>query len=169
MQSFIISLLLILVATFTFPEYFTLNYLFVIAYGIFKPNQPIFTNLAFWISFAISDSSAIVKATDVCNACEANSKKSKWDCIGAVEDLAANVIMNAFSVYIGWHISRTSREALKDVDTAVFKRRVSRGGDIWIVMFLVFLTVLPLMVLAIDMNYPIVDLLRWTLNYLTYN
>lgn len=168
MQSFIISLVLLQIAIATFPNYHVIHFGLVGAYSIFKPNQPIFPNVVFWISFAMSDFNAIVKAIYVCETCEASKREPIWDCCHAVLKLADIVILNAFSIYIGWLRSRTSHKSSKDVDTAVLKRRVSKGHDIGIAMFLVFLVVLPLMVLVVDMNYSNVDLRRWTLNYLTY-
>ena len=150
------------------PNYDMIHFMLVWVSFLFRPNVPIFNNVAFWASFAMADFDTIVKAIDVCKACEASKRKPAWDCAHTLVCLSQSLSFSALSVYFGWELEGTPHEPLKDSDTAVKKRHVFKRNDIWIVMFLVVVTVLPLMVLVIDMNYPIVDLVRWTLNYLKY-
>ncbi|CAL9737967.1 hypothetical protein MOSE0_N00144 [Monosporozyma servazzii] len=125
MKILYIALLLTPVVNAFFPHYDMIHTSLVWLYAYFKPELPIPTKVAFWGSFLGAAHCTVKQANDVCEKCEANNKQPKWDCIGAVEDLAANVILNAFSIYVGWYSGGTPNGALEGNDIYPVKRDIT--------------------------------------------
>lgn len=61
---------------------------------------------------------------------------------------------------MAWIVSGTANTSISGIDSSAFKGHVSRHRNIYMRLICSCLTVLPLAALVVDMNYPIVDLIK---------
>lgn len=149
---------------FTYYEHFVIG--IVLVYTYFNPGQTILKKLAFWGLYVKAFAMTGFKVIDVSELCDANKTELNQDCTNASLDLVESVLLNSLCVFLAWQNARTPNGESKEADTTAVKRHIMRQRVIGVVLVLIFLCVKPLMWLMVDMNYPIIDLIRETFNFL---
>ncbi|CCF57656.1 hypothetical protein KAFR_0D00100 [Kazachstania africana CBS 2517] len=114
------------IALAAFPYYDYIHLGVTAIYAYFRDDKPVAVKVAWWGSFIQSSNNVIQTGIDACKICKDNHENSaSLDCARAVSNLAATLVTNLLSIYVGWHYAGTLNGSLEGGDpTALRKRRL---------------------------------------------
>lgn len=149
---------------FSYYEHFVVGLVLLHAY--FNPGQSMLKKWAFWGMFVKSFGFTGFKVIDSFEVCDATKYDLNQDCTKASLDVVESVLLNSLCIFLAWLNARTPNGELKGAGTTV-KRHTMRQRIMGVVLLIIFLSVKPIMWFMVDMNYPVIELIRDTFNNLT--